>query len=70
MSGDTLHNGVVTEVLPQGHYRVATNTSLVLCELSNGMKKNRQQVHQGTSVVVKVSGIDPSRGTIIRRIKD
>ena len=62
--------GVVTEVLPDGNYRVKLdNDHEVLAYMSGKMRKFRIRTGVGDRVVVEVSPYDLSRGRINFRHK-
>jgi len=63
--------GVVTEVLPDGNYRVMLeNDHQVLAYLSGKMRKFRIRTGVGDKVVVEMSPYDLDRGRINFRHKD
>ena len=64
-------NGTVTEVLPDGNYRVTLdNEHVILAYMSGKMRKFRIRTGVGDRVVVEVSPYDLTRGRINFRHKD
>jgi translation initiation factor IF-1 len=64
-------NGTVTEVLPDGNYRVTLdNDHVILAYMSGKMRKFRIRTGVGDRVVVEVSPYDLTRGRINFRHKD
>jgi translation initiation factor IF-1 len=64
-------NGTVTEVLPDGNYRVTLdNEHEILAYMSGKMRKFRIRTGVGDRVVVEVSPYDLTRGRINFRHKD
>ncbi len=64
-------NGTVTEVLPDGNYRVTLdNEHQILAYMSGKMRKFRIRTGVGDRVVVEVSPYDLTRGRINFRHKD
>jgi translation initiation factor IF-1 len=64
-------NGTVTEVLPDGNYRVTLdNDHEILAYMSGKMRKFRIRTGVGDRVVVEVSPYDLTRGRINFRHKD
>ena len=64
-------DGTVTEVLPDGNYRVTLdNNHELLAYMSGKMRKFRIRTGVGDRVVVEVSPYDLSRGRINFRHKD
>jgi len=64
-------DGEVTEVLPDGNYRVKLdNEHVLLAYLSGKMRKFRIRTGVGDRVIVEVSPYDLSRGRINFRHKD
>lgn len=62
--------GVVTEVLTGGQFRVKIEDDyVVLAHLAGKMRKFRIRVVLGDSVTVAVSPYDPSRGRIVYRAR-
>ena len=63
--------GVVTEVLPDGNYRVKLdNDHEVLAYMSGKMRKFRIRTGVGDKVVVEMSPYDLEKGRLIFRHKD
>ncbi|MBI4275436.1 MAG: translation initiation factor IF-1 [Rhizobiales bacterium] len=63
-------DGTVTEVLPDGNYRVTLdNNHLVLAYMSGKMRKFRIRTGVGDRVVVEISPYDLNRGRINFRHK-
>ena len=63
-------DGTVTEVLPDGNYRVTLdNEHLVLAYMSGKMRKFRIHTGVGDRVVVEISPYDLNRGRINFRHK-
>ncbi|MDX2221559.1 MAG: translation initiation factor IF-1 [Rhodospirillaceae bacterium] len=63
--------GVVTEVLPDGRYRVKLDNEHVIIAYTAGrMKKNRIRTLAGDRVMVEVSPYDLEKGRLIFRHKD
>jgi translation initiation factor IF-1 len=63
--------GVVTEVLPDGRYRVKLDNDHVIIAYTAGrMKKNRIRTLAGDRVMVEVSPYDLGKGRLIFRHKD
>ncbi|MBM3514481.1 MAG: translation initiation factor IF-1 [Alphaproteobacteria bacterium] len=63
--------GVVTEVLPDGRYRVKLDNEHVIIAYTAGrMKKNRIRTLAGDRVMVEVSPYDLGKGRLIFRHKD
>jgi len=63
-------DGVVTEVLPDGHYRVKLdNDHMLLAYMSGKMRKFRIRTGVGDRVIVEVSPYDLARGRINFRHK-
>ncbi len=63
-------DGTVTEVLPDGNYRVKLdNEHLLLAYMSGKMRKFRIRTGVGDRVIVEVSPYDLSRGRINFRHK-
>ena len=63
-------DGVVTEVLPDGNYRVKLdNDHLLLAYMSGKMRKFRIRTGVGDRVIVEVSPYDLARGRINFRHK-
>ncbi|MCD6497604.1 MAG: translation initiation factor IF-1 [Deltaproteobacteria bacterium] len=61
-------DGVVTEVLTGGLFKIKTDDGLdVLAHLAGKMRRFRIRVVLGDRVTVAVSPYDPSRGRIIYR---
>ncbi len=70
MSKDDLieFEGVVTEVLSGGKFRIAVaEDHEVLAHLSGKMRKHRIRVVLGDKVRVAVSPYDPNRGRVVYR---
>lgn len=70
MSKDDLieFEGVVTEVLSGGKFRIAVaEDHQVLAHLSGKMRKHRIRVVLGDKVRVAVSPYDPNRGRVVYR---
>src|SRR5258708_32425229 len=64
-------NGTVTEVLPDGNYRVTLdNEHVILAYMSGKMRKFRIRTGVGDRVVVEVSPYHPTSGRINFRHKD
>ena len=64
-------DGEVTEVLPDGNYRVKLdNEHMLLAYMSGKMRKFRIRTGVGDRVIVEVSPYDLSRGRINFRHKD
>src|SRR5262249_12060531 len=64
-------DGTVTEVLPDGNYRVTLdNDHQLLAYMSGKMRKFRIRTGVGDRVIVEVSPYDLSRGRINFRHKD
>lgn len=64
-------DGEVTEVLPDGNYRVKLdNEHVLLAYMSGKMRKFRIRTGVGDRVIVEVSPYDLSRGRINFRHKD
>ncbi len=63
--------GTITDVLPDGHYRVRLdNGHEALAYMSGKMKKNRIRVIAGDRVKLEMTPYDLSRGRINFRYKD
>ena len=63
--------GVVTEVLPDGRFRVKLDNDHVIIAYTAGrMKKNRIRTLAGDRVMVEVSPYDLEKGRLIFRHKD
>lgn len=63
--------GVVTEVLPDGRYRVKLdNDHFIIAYTAGRMKKNRIRTLAGDRVMVEVSPYDLGKGRLIFRHKD
>lgn len=63
-------DGIVTEVLPGGLFRVETDAGhTVLAHIAGKMRKYRIRVVLGDQVRVAVSPYDPKRGRITFRVK-
>jgi translation initiation factor IF-1 len=61
--------GIVSEVLPGGFFRVKLDTGLeVLAHLAGKMRKFKIRIVSGDRVKVAVTPYDPSRGRIIYRV--
>ena len=64
-------NGTVTEVLPDGNYRVMLdNEHELLAYMSGKMRKFRIRTGVGDKVIVEMSPYDLEKGRIIFRHKD
>ncbi len=64
-------NGTVTEVLPDGNYRVTLdNEHQILAYMSGKMRKFRIRTGVGDKVVVEMSPYDLDRGRINFRHRD
>lgn len=62
--------GVVTEVLPDTHFRVRLdNGHEVLAYISGRMRKNYIRILEGDRVTVELSPYDLHRGRIVYRFK-
>ncbi|MFH1132491.1 MAG: translation initiation factor IF-1 [Pseudomonadota bacterium] len=62
--------GVVTEVLAGGFFRVETEAGhIVLAHIAGKMRRFRIRVVLGDHVTVAVSPYDPTRGRIIQRVR-
>jgi translation initiation factor IF-1 len=62
--------GVVTDVLPDTHFRVKLeNGHQLLCYISGRMRKNYIRILGGDRVTVELSPYDLSRGRITYRFK-
>jgi translation initiation factor IF-1 len=58
-------DGTITEVLPDGNYRVKLdNEHMILAYLAGKMKKNRIRTLAGDRVIVEMSPYDLDRGRI------
>jgi translation initiation factor IF-1 len=63
-------DGTVTEVLPDGNYRVKLdNDHMILAYAAGKMKKNRIRTIEGDRVIVEMSPYDLDRGRISFRHK-
>ena len=63
-------DGTVTEVLPDGNYRVTLdNEHQILAYMSGKMRKFRIRTGVGDRVIVEVSPYDLSKGRIVFREK-
>lgn len=63
-------DGVVTEALPDGNYRVTLdNEHVVLAYAGGKMRKNRIKTLAGDRVTIEMSGYDLSKGRITFRHK-
>jgi translation initiation factor IF-1 len=63
-------DGTVTEVLPDGNYRVKLdNEHMILAYAAGKMKKHRIRTLEGDRVVVEMSPYDLDRGRISFRHK-
>jgi translation initiation factor IF-1 len=63
--------GVVTDVLPDGRYRVKLdNEHLLIAYTAGRMKKNRIRTLTGDRVTVEMTPYDLDKGRIIFRHKD
>jgi translation initiation factor IF-1 len=64
------YDGTVTEVLPDGNYRVTLdNDHQILADMSGKMRKFRIRTGVGDRVIVEVSPYDLTRGRINFRQK-
>ena len=64
-------DGVVTELLPEGRFRVQLdNEHMVLAYTAGKMKKNRIKTLAGDRVTVEMSPYDLEKGRLIFRHKD
>jgi translation initiation factor IF-1 len=60
--------GVVTEMLPEGRYRVRlANDHVVIAYTAGRMKKNRIRTLEGDRVTVEISPYDLDRGRLVFR---
>lgn len=60
--------GIVTEVLPEGRYRVRlVNDHLIMAYTAGRMKKNRIRTLAGDRVTVEISPYDLDKGRLIFR---
>ena len=63
-------DGVVDEALPNGMFRVTTDSGLkVLATISGRMRRFRIRILLGDRVSIEVSPYDPTRGRITYRHK-
>ena len=63
--------GVVTEVLPDGNYRVKLdNDHVILAYAAGKMKKHRIRTLEGDRVTVEMSPYDLEKGRLVFRHKD
>ncbi|MCB2108759.1 MAG: translation initiation factor IF-1 [Rhodobacteraceae bacterium] len=63
--------GIVTEVLPDGRFRVKLdNDHMIIAYTAGRMKKNRIRTLAGDRVMVEVSPYDLEKGRLIFRHKD
>ena len=64
-------DGIVTEVLPDGNYRVKLdNDHVILAYAAGKMKKHRIRTLEGDRVTVEMSPYDLEKGRLIFRHKD
>lgn len=61
--------GQVTEVLPNGVFRVNVNEHIILAYTSGNIRKNKIKIIQDDRVTVELSPYDLSRGRIVYRFK-
>jgi translation initiation factor IF-1 len=63
--------GVVTEVLPEGRYRVRlANDHVIMAYTAGRMKKNRIRTLAGDRVTVEISPYDLDKGRLVFRHLD
>ena len=63
--------GVVTEVLPEGRYRVKlANDHIIMAYTAGRMKKNRIRTLAGDRVTVEISPYDLDKGRLVFRHLD
>lgn len=61
--------GQVTEVLPNGVFRVNINDHVILAYTSGNIRKNKIKIIQDDRVTVELSPYDLTRGRIVYRFK-
>jgi translation initiation factor IF-1 len=67
-AGTVTVEGVVTEVLPRGMYRVAVGERHhVLAHAPGGPHRNFVRILVGDRVAVELASVDRTRGRIVRR---
>lgn len=65
-----LHEGLITESLPNGMFRVRLdNDDLILGYISGRIRKNYVRILPGDRVRVEVSRYDSSKGRIVYRLR-
>ena len=63
-------DGVVTEVLPEGRFRVTLDSGHVILAYTGGrMKRNKIRTLAGDRVTVEMSPYDPTKGRVVFRHK-
>ena len=61
--------GMVTEVLPNGNFRVDINGHTILAYTSGNIRRNKIKIIEDDRVSVEVSPYDLTRGRITYRFK-
>jgi len=61
--------GMVTEVLPNGNFRVDINGHSILAYTSGNIRRNKIKIIESDRVSVEVSPYDLTRGRITYRFK-
>lgn len=61
--------GIITEALPSGMFRVDVNGSEVVAHVSGKIRKNRIRILVGDKVNLEMSGYDITKGRITYRFK-
>nr|AWI73080.1 translation initiation factor 1 [Lepiniopsis trilocularis] len=66
-----IHEGLITESLPNGMFRVRLdNEDLILGYISGNIRRNFIRILPGDRVKIEVSGYDPTKGRIIYRLRN
>nr|YP_009477334.1 translational initiation factor 1 [Pleonotoma albiflora]AVM81878.1 translational initiation factor 1 [Pleonotoma albiflora] len=66
-----IHEGLITESLPNGMFRVRLdNEDLVLGYVSGKIRRSSIQILTGDKVKIELSRYDSTRGRIISRLDD
>ena len=61
--------GIISEVLPNGIFRVNINDHVILAYTSGNIRKNKIKIIQDDRVTVELSPYDLTRGRIVYRFK-